>query len=440
MSDFAGRVLGGFVLGGRRGESMGSIGQVIAPAIEELLRRRRAREIAALPPPNSDPPSSVPSLSLGVGPVAPVAPPPPVQLPPPTLPPPVVPPVSTVPPPAVPPPPTVGPVTPTAPPILEEIDRSIEEAARRAQADSGIRRGAGRVVEGSLVKAGARVAARVLGPLGSVASIFFPERLGSGELSAEDMIEQVLRDAEDVPEPTFGEEVARAGGVAIGGLVLGGQVVVDVLGRDPVGPIFGDDAAEDVRVRDVPQPRILEPSIRQPAPLPLPSPPVTNLPRPIPPPATERQVSRQSSPRTRPNSTQGAIATPNFSLLGLLGALGASTRRSSMTLPRTRSTPFVDPLTMPRALTETTTSSRTSSSSSSSSPTTSPLAQPLTGLQPQGLSSRPPTRTPTRTRTRECEPQKRKPKRKCLASAPLQWAGGPRKGQSAGSRCYSFAK
>lgn len=429
MSDFTGRVLGGILLGGRRGESMGSIGQVIAPAIEELLRLRRAREIADLPPPSSEVPAVIPSLGMAAAlPTAPAPTVPPISTPLPTpLPPPA--PVATLPPsPPSPPPPSppLGPSTPTAPPILEEIDRSIEEAARRSRADSGIRSGAGRVIEGSLARTAGRVAARVLGPLGSVASIFFPERLGSGEISIEDMLEQVRRETEDLPEPSFGQDVARAGGVAIGGIVLGGQVVLDVLRGGPTGPIFGDDAAEEVRVRDVPQPRIPEPRISQPSPLGLPSPPVASLPRPSP---AAPRPSRATAPRSQ--TVTPPLGSP-LDLLGLLGALGSSTRRSSLTVPRTssRTSTAVDPLTLPRT-----------SLVSDTLTTTQPLGQPLTGLQPQLLSSRPPTRTGTRTRTRECEckPKRKAKPRKCRARAPLRWAGGPKKGQSAGSRCYSFS-
>lgn len=58
---------------------------------------------------------------------------------------------------------------------------------------------------------------------------------------------------------------------------------------------------------------------------------------------------------------------------------------------------------------------------------------PLTGLKTQPLRSRddcPPCR---------CTKTKRGKRRKCLSRADVVWAGGPKKGQKAGSRCTSFS-
>lgn len=58
-----------------------------------------------------------------------------------------------------------------------------------------------------------------------------------------------------------------------------------------------------------------------------------------------------------------------------------------------------------------------------------PISQPLTQLQPSPLSSPATERCP--------QPTKRK-RRKCRNRAAVRWAGGPKKGQLAGTRCYAF--
>jgi hypothetical protein len=69
-----------------------------------------------------------------------------------------------------------------------------------------------------------------------------------------------------------------------------------------------------------------------------------------------------------------------------------------------------------------------------------PTPTPLTPFQPSVQSFGPPA-VRTRTRTKEChcdKPKKRKKARECAARAPLRWAGGPKKGKPAGTRCYAF--
>jgi hypothetical protein len=66
-------------------------------------------------------------------------------------------------------------------------------------------------------------------------------------------------------------------------------------------------------------------------------------------------------------------------------------------------------------------------------PAPAPSTNPLTQLQTAPLPSR-----LDPFRRDHCEPRTRKPRRKCRVRAPLIWAGGPKSGQPAGTRCIEF--
>jgi len=310
--------------------------------------------------------------------------------------------------------PSDAPYNPPAPPGSEpdgarrrqgarERDAIIRDAVSRSRADSAIRSGRGRVIQG----AARRVVRRILGPFGDA---LFPEELGSGEVSEAERVgrelDERLRSLEDMAREIFDNPYR---------------------GRGVLGP--------EIAPLPEPAPPVISP------PWPTPSPTASRSP-PLPQPSTPQQprpaqptTTRSPAPQRPASTSPSAIASSWPWLSPLLSSVisGAvstpSGARSRFTLPQrlTGPAPAVDPLTPPRPTIGT-------------DPLTPPRGNPLTRFDAAPLGSSPPGLTQTRTRTRECrcEKPKRKKQRKCRARAPLKWAGGPRKGQSAGSRCYSF--
>jgi len=309
-------------------------------------------------------------------------------------------------------------------------------APPRIKVPGGTRGGA--IFEGEILKKAGGGAARwigrgILGPIGGVIDVATPSDLGSGELEPGEMIEDVLRQSEEETDRVqdilndIGRDIARGGGIIAAGGVIGGGIVLDQIGRLPPVIDVGD---EPVLVKDVPRPEIPAPVFKQPS---LPGGqrvPQTSLP--LPPPARMPSRSSQTVPQSKrvgsPSRFPAPTAPPMSNVWGIVAqslgsALRGSTRRSSLTLPRS------------------TALNRLQDTIATQPATSAPPISGLTSFNPQVLtSSSAPPRLRTRTRQDECncEPKRKRKPRKCRASAPLTWAGGPRKGQSAGSRCYSF--
>jgi hypothetical protein len=160
-------------------------------------------------------------------------------------------------------------------------------------------------------------------------------------------------------------------------------------------------------------------------PWPMSPPPPMPLPRPSPPPSSTRLPR---SPRTR-SATPATL--PQTILGGLLSrVLTPSPTPSRTPLQWPTTTPLPEPL-----------------------PASPPSSLPLTPMVPPAPIS-PPTLTmpltqldvgllpslqPQSQRER-CECKTPAKRRKCRQRAAVKWAGGPRKGQLAGSRCYSFQR
>lgn len=377
----------------------------------------------------------------------------------PSLPPPVSPPVAVSPPsPVVSPAPE--PFRPTGPPASggtayestrARVERVMRDTARRRAAPRAVEK----VIEGEILRRGAGAIGRaILGPIGGIIwGIVTPGKLGSGEVSPEELMknrerEHARREREESILSEIGRDIFRGGAIGGAGIVIGGGVLIDQIAKHlppiPLPDPRGDEPPVKV---EVPRVEIPAPKAPSSSPLPLPPAPVPKIATPSPtssPTPTSSPSSRSSraprpSPRSAPAPIPGSLGSPFPNIANLLG-----NRRSSATRPRTAAqnrvgdaiatqpattvSPFFgDPLTMP-------------SSIPAERALTSPASSPLTAFQPQVLGSRPPTRIRTRTRTKECQcdPKPRKPKRECRASASVVWAGGPNKGKIAGRRCYSF--
>jgi len=163
----------------------------------------------------------------------------------------------------------------------------------------------------------------------------------------------------------------------------------------------------------LPAPAPVEVPRPQPQPLPAPEPqivlPKPSLPVPVPVPAP-------SAPPTRLPRRAPAPQRPIFNFPPVPGGFlwNILTRNRSSTSPLQ----FVSPAGAPSA---------SPAPSPATPPTASPMPfpTPLTSLNAGGVRSCSP-----------CRPSK--PRRKCRNRAPVKWAGGPKKGELAGSRCYSF--
>lgn len=369
----------------------------------------------------------------------PVAPPPPAPTPTPTPTPapapPISPPVAT---PSPTPAPSPGPASGGTSPesYRGQVERVMRDTAKRR----GAARVAEKVLEGEILRRGAGAIGRaILGPIGAIFGAAIPSELGSGEVSPDELERNRARERErQIEEESIiseiGRDIFRGGAIGGAGIVIGGGVIVDELlkrGLPRTIPLPDDVGDEPPVSVEVPRVDIPASVISQPSPLPLPTPPTSPLPMPSPPPSSSRSPRTSSIPRAaRLPAPAASVLTQPWPLLGLL--TGSQTRRSALTRPRTAL------FTEPGAAIAT----QPATSVSLISPTSAlPTTADLTGFQAQVLGSSPP-RIGTRTRTRECqcEPKRKKPARKCRARAPVKWAGGPKIGQLAGTRCISFER
>lgn len=294
-----------------------------------------------------------------------------------------------------------------------EVQRVLKDTAKRI---GGAAQSAEAIIEGEILTGGmwgvVRAIGRVLGPISTVIGVLTPNPLGSGELTPED------RRRFPPPGPPSSPPLPP---------VNVPRIPLPPAPALPPVPSFPEPAAPS---------------------LPIPSPVAKRD-------TEERLPSTPSARTTAPRSPAAPPApySPPFALGFPLGAL------SRLTLPRllTRTSPSVRPLPFattaplqPSAPTQTTPGIVGDQLTPIRIPGTvaDPLTPSLTGLQPSALGFAPPAPpfTATRTKTKQCncekceKPKKRKKPRKCRARAPVVWAGGPRKGKSAGSRCISFAK
>jgi hypothetical protein len=176
-----------------------------------------------------------------------------------------------------------------------------------------------------LAKGAIKTLPRVLGPIGAIIGVLFPEKLGSGELTPEQRAdpEQIRRERE-AAEGSVGQDIARAGGVAIGGLVLGGQVILDQIRR------MGDTEA--------PPP---EPGLPPPEPQPEPEP----KPEPSPTIAQERRSPPRPAPTTPEKEVEAPAPAP-----AATPAPRATRQRSQTPAPTPATTPAAVPVAVPAAL------------------------------------------------------------------------------------------
>lgn len=281
-----------------------------------------------------------------------------------------------------------------------ERDAIIREAAERSRIDSRVRRGRG-VIEGVVQRGVPRILSRIFGPIGGV---LFPEPLGSGEVSPEEM---ARREAE-VIERRLDE--------------------LEQLAREVFDPYRGRQLGPEI----APLPGPPDPVISAPWPTPPTSSPSPSPPQPSTAPRPRPTTTTGPSPGTIPSGAPAPFSVPwllpSLTTIGLT-SLPTSGSRLTPSAPSAPPAPSVtaDPLSPPWP-----------------SPGTDPLSppgasSPLTRFETLSLSSAPPT-TRTRTRQRECEckPKKRKKRRECTTRGTLMWTSGPKKGKSAGSRCIKF--
>lgn len=375
----------------------------------------------------------------------------------PSLPPPVSPPVVSPPPPVAAPQPE--PFRPTGGPASggtayesqrARVERVMRDTARRRAAPRAVEK----VIEGEILRRGAGAIGRaILGPLGGVIwGIVAPGELGSGEVSPEELKrnrerERIRREQGESILSEIGRDIFRGGAIGGAGIVIGGGVLIEEIGRRLPPIPLPDPRADEPPVKvEVPRVEIPVPDVRQPSPLPLPEPAVPPIATPLPRPAVPRmpQPAPAKRPRTAapPAPAPAQFPQPLGSIFGQTG-LGGALARSALTRPRSRqlTQPFTQPFTSTASIPQVDVSSSLGIPQAVSQPipTTPPLTSPLTGFQTQVLGSSPPRlRTRTRTRECQCDPKPRKPKRECRASASVVWAGGPNKGKIAGRRCYSF--
>lgn len=345
---------------------------------------------APAPPPPvvaQPPPVVVPPPLVVQPPPVVVQPPPPIPLPQP--PPAVTPPVAVQPPPtpSLPPP---GPATPPPPTIYED-------AARQARADSRVRQLGRPVIPGETVVPPSAVWGVLGRVLGGLSGILWPTPVAPGTPSPAEVEDMIRR-----------EQLERA---------RGDEFEISTRELSRIGP---------VSIPAPPAPRVELPPARVPT--------APTIPLPAPPAPTPRAQPRAQT------QTPPSPVTPPWALIGtILGSqILPRSRGRTRTTPRSQlvtppslpipATPFSPPLTLTPPLTATPT------------PIPTPMAPPLTSIQTQVVSSAPPNiRTRTRQRECDCEPKrKRQKKRECRARAPVRWAGGPKKGQLAGSRCISW--
>jgi hypothetical protein len=334
-------------------------------------------------------------------------------------------------------------------------EESIRQTAERAVRDTEIRQSAPPrrpvAIEGEFERSAGRgvgrsIFRRVLGPIGVIWEIITPNVFGSGEIDAEEYArrEREADRREFERESSIGQDIARGAGTVILGGAIGAGVIIDQLGRLPPLPDVREPTVDvEVPPVSIPEPRVVGPELRG-----LPSPPVPSLPLPSPAPSTRGTPSRgsQTVPRSRRRGSTTPAPTAGVPSWAVLGTnLGSLLLQQLLQRSRSRTrTPFQVTSTLTPPLTSS--PPIVSSPPIASSPAVptapgSPFPSPLTPVQPSVGSSSPP-RTPTRTSTDQCncQPKRKRPARKCRARAGVIWAGGPKKGQLAGSRCISFEK
>jgi hypothetical protein len=179
------------------------------------------------------------------------------------------------------------------------------------------------------------------------------------------------------------------------------------------------------------------------------SPPAPSSPSAPSSPTSSSSSSRSSTPPSRSSMTLPRARNLVWPIVRTLVAStilrGSQTTQAAFSwpspAPSTPVLPIAEPITPPRPTDPLTPPRPTTGSDPLTPPTPTSSSSPLTGLNATSASF-PPTRTPTRTRTKECRcddrPKKRKKPRECLARGDLVWSSGPKKGQSAGSRCLKF--
>lgn len=264
---------------------------------------------------------------------------------------------------------------------------------------------------------------RGLGPIGNIISIFTPgstfgpEILGSGELPPVERLETIKVGATRLPLP---------------------EVTTWPTSPPPIGAIGST----------VPQPAEIS---LPPSAVKLPMPAASSPSSPSAP-SSPSSPSSPPSPRTSPTSSRSSMTLPRSRTLvwPILSSLATTAiLRASQTTqapfswptasPSTPVMPIAEPLTPPRP-TDPLTPPRPTVGTD---PLTPPAGNPLTTINATQASFAPP-RTTTRVRTKECrcddKAKKRKKPRECLARGSLVWSSGPKKGQSAGSRCLNFRR
>lgn len=297
--------------------------------------------------------------------------------------------------------------------------------AARAVKDTATRKGIGRAI-----------GRRLLGPIGVIIDVLTPNQLGNDDWATPS--------GPPAPEPSIGEDIARAGGIIGLGTAIGVGVIIDELGNlPPAIPPLGDDELVGVVVPrvEIPAPVITQPEVPWPSPTP-PTIPSPSTPAPSTPTASAPSPAATGAPAPASAPLPGGFSPSTIApWSALLSAIIVSRNRQ-----RTRS-PWPD--IFPPALTSSPLPSAPSPlqsalpvpSATLVPTTTAPGSTPLTAFQPAVSSSAPPTMR-TRTRTREChcdsKPKKRRKPRECTTRGQLVWASGPKKGKPAGTRCVTF--
>jgi hypothetical protein len=271
----------------------------------------------------------------------------------------------------------------------------------------------------------------IIGPaigriFGGIAGVLWPGEAGDGELTPEQQREgreryEASREAEEDRRrwDLFEEQLRR----------IERDSAMEWPGTyEPGRQRFPKQAVEDM-----PDPFQVE--ARQPAPrpysVPVPTPEIGPLPAPTPWP---RGVS-STSPDPGGSASSQTIPAPSIPSPSTIPWPQIATAIGSLLGPNPLGRMPRSWQTVPDAIV----SSIVSSIPGVSIPSAMPSGNPLTSINTGLLGSSPPF-TPSAQQQSEddrCRP-KRKKARKCRARAGLRWVGGPKSGQMAGSRCYSF--
>lgn len=218
--------------------------------------------------------------------------------------------------------------------------------------------------------------------LGGVGAILWPSEIGGGDLTPEQRAEA---------ERAFTDELERQR-------------------RTQVGPVPPPDMPDELPWPFAPVPL---PQLPEPEPPILP-PPLPDLEPELPEPVSERDTRPRPPPLSEP-----------WFQFGRLPDVRQRAQRMTNPFPMTNTMPFAQP--MPQ-------------------PSVQPLQPPaLTPFEATGVASQPLPQTMTSSWSSGggdpcgCNSTRpRRKQRKCRQSAPVIWGGGPRKGQIAGNRCFSW--